>query len=184
MPKINETVSYNGADERIKRLGLSPLFSEVQSILTSFRLLVKEEKDSNGGAAVRKMIDSQFYAAGGWEKTTSGGVDWVKCLVVNGTQVCLGIEVQFSARSDLLIRDVVHLREALIKGKIDVGIIVVPYDRLSYFLTDRCPSMSDAKRIVHEARAEDFPLILIALEHDGPGSPLIKQEKKTRKTTP
>jgi hypothetical protein len=181
MPKINEIISYNGADERIKRLGLSPLFSEVQRIITSFSLLVKEEKDSNGGAAVRKMIDAQFESSVKWEKKTSGGVDWIKCLVVNGTKVCLGIEVQFSARSDLLIRDVVHLREALIQGRIDVGVIVVPCDHLSYFLTDRCPSMSDAKRIVHEARAEDFPLVLIALEHDGAGPPLLKQEKKARK---
>jgi hypothetical protein len=93
----------------------------------------------------------------------------------------LGIEVQFSARSDLLIIDIVHLREALTQGKIDVGVVVVPSDRLSYFLTDRGPSISDAKRHVHEARAEDFPLLLIALEHDGPGPPLAKQKKRTRK---
>ncbi|MBI5746544.1 MAG: hypothetical protein HZA13_06055, partial [Nitrospirae bacterium] len=140
-----------------------------------------EEKDSNGGAAVRKMIDGQFEKVGGWSKQVAGGVDWIKCHVVNGTRVCLGIEVQFSARSDLLIIDIVHLREALTQGKIDVGIVIVPSDRLSYFLTDRGPSISDAKRHVHEARAEDFPLLLIALEHDGPGPSLAKQKKRTRK---
>lgn len=183
MPRIVEEKVYNGAMERIERLGLSPLLSEVKRIVTSFPLLLEEKKDKNGGAEVRKMIDAQFEGADGWAKKVAGGVDWIKCHVVNGTKVCLGIEVQFSARSDLLIIDVVHLREALTQGKIDVGIIIVPSDHLSYFLTDRGPSISDAKRHVHEARAEDFPLLLIALEHDGPGPPLAKQKKRARKKT-
>jgi hypothetical protein len=181
MPKITETTAYNGAKERIERLGLSPLFDELQKIITSFSLLVKEERDSNGGAFVRKMIDEQFKNAGGWEKTTTGGVDWIKSRIVNGTRLCLGVEVQFSARSDLLIIDISHLRKALMEGRIDVGIIVVPSDRLGRFLTDRGPSFSDAKRHVQEARAEDFPLILIALEHDGSGPPLPKQAKRKSK---
>lgn len=181
MPIITEIIAYNGAKERIERLGLSPLFNELQQIITSFSLYVKEERDSNGGAAVRKMIDNQFRNFVGWAKITTGGVDWIKSIIVNGTKVCLGVEVQFSARSDLLIIDISHLRNALTQGKIDVGVIVVPSDRLSRFLTDRGPSLSDAKRHVHEARAEDFPLILIAVEHDGPGPPLPKQAKRKSK---
>lgn len=181
MPRIVEEKPYNGALERIKRLGLSPLFNEVRQIITNFQLLLKEETDANGGAAVRKMLDDQFEQAGGWTKRKAGGVDWIKCKVVNGTKICLGVEVQFSARSDLLVIDIIHLRKALTLGEIDVGVIVVPNDRLADFLTDRGPSISDAKRHVHEARAEDFPLLLIALEHDGPGPPLAKQQKRTRK---
>ena len=127
------------------------------------------------------MIDSQFGKFVGWTKITTGGVDWIKFIIVNGTKICLGVEVQFSARSDLLIIDISHLRKALTEGRIDVGIIVVPSDQLSRFLTDRGPSISDAKRHVHEARAEDFPLILIAVEHDGVGPPLAKQAKKKSK---
>lgn len=41
--------------------------------------------------------------------------------------------------------------------------------------------MSDAKRHMREARAEDLPLVLIALEHDGPGPALKKQAKRERK---
>lgn len=51
--------------------------------MTSFQLLVKEEKDANGGAAVRKLIDSQFERVNGWEKGSSGEIDWLKCLIVN-----------------------------------------------------------------------------------------------------
>lgn len=178
MPKISEETPYNGASERIARLGLEQLVDEVRRLATAFPLLVKEERDSNGGAAVRKLLDAQFHDAGGWDKKASGGIDWIKCHTVNGTRVCVGVEVQFSARSDLLVIDVIHLRKAIVEGAIDLGILLVPDDRLSEFLTDRGPSLSDAIRHVHEARAEDLPLLIIALEHDGPGPALPKQRKR------
>jgi hypothetical protein len=178
MPIIVEEKAYNGAAERISRLGLDPLVQEVRRILTAFPLRVKEERDANGGAAVRKLMDTRFERAGGWEKRQTGDVDWVKCHTITGSRVCLGVEVQFSARSDLLVMDIIHLRKALVAGYIDIGILVVPSDRLSVFLTDRGPSMADAQRHVREARAEDLPLILVSLEHDGPGPALAKQKKR------
>jgi len=178
MPRIVEEHSYNGAEERVQRLGLSFLLAEVRSIITGFTLLVKEEKDANGGAAVRKLLDERFEQARGWTKQQTGAVDWTKCQVINGTRVCLGVEVQFSARSDLLVVDVIHLRREIVEGRIDIGLLIVPSDRLAQFLTDRGPSMADAKRHVSEARAEDLPLILIGVEHDGSGPPLAKQAKR------
>ena len=97
--------------------------------------------------------------------------------MVNGTTLRVEVEVQVSARSDLLIRDVIHLRDSLEEGRIDVGIIVVPSDRLGPYLTDRTPRMRDAVRTVKEARAENLPLLLMAIEHDGAGPPLPKQKK-------
>jgi hypothetical protein len=178
MPKIIEEVPYNGVLERIQRLGLTPLMVDLRSIVTGFELHVKESRDSNGGAAVRKMIDSQFDLAGGWTKKVSGAVDWTKCHTINGTRVCVGVEIQFSARSDLLVVDIIHLRDAIVGGDIDIGVLVVPTDELSVFLVDRGPCISDAKRHVTAARAEDLPLLLIALQHDGPGAPLAKQAKR------
>ncbi len=179
MPKIVEEQHYDGARERIARLGLGPLLQELRGILTGFPLQVKEERDANGGAAVRRLIDSRFPDS--WTNVQAGDIDWTKCHTVNGTRVCLGVEIQMSARSDLLVIDVIHLRRALENGQIDVGVLVVPSDRLGVFLTDRGPRMSDAKRHVREARAEDLPLVLIALEHDGPGPSLAKQAKRSRK---
>jgi hypothetical protein len=179
MPKIVEEQSYNGVEQRIKRLGLSSLLNEVRLIVTGFSLLVKESRDANGGAAVRKLMDAQFQKAKGWTKKQTGDVDWTKCQIVNGTKVCIGVEIQFSARSDLLVIDLIHLRKAIVKGHIDVGVLVVPSDKLGIFLTDRGPKMADAKRHVVEAKVEDLPLILIAIEHDGPGSALAKQFKRT-----
>ncbi|MBI2160365.1 MAG: hypothetical protein HYU25_08330 [Candidatus Rokubacteria bacterium] len=76
--------------------------------------------------------------------------------------------------------DLIHLRRAVTDGKIDVAVLVVPSDRLGVFLTDRGPKMADAKRHVREARADDLPLLLIALEHDGAGPALAKQPKRER----
>jgi hypothetical protein len=105
MPTIVEEVYYNGAKERIERLGLTPLVAEVKSAVTGFQLLVQERVDTNGGAAVRKLIDEQFRKLGGWTRKVSGDLDWVKCKSVNGTRVCIGVEVQVSARSNLLVMD-------------------------------------------------------------------------------
>jgi hypothetical protein len=182
MPQIVEEVYYDGAKERIGRLGLTPLVDEVKSALTGFQLLITEQVDANGGAAVRKLIDMQFDRLGGWTKKVSGGIDWTKCKIVNGTRVCIGVEVQVSARSDLLVMDMIHLHSAFRDGRIDVGIVIVPSDKLSRFLTDRAPCMSDAKKHANAARLEDSSLVLFGIEHDGAGPPLAKQAKKTPRT--
>lgn len=178
MARIVEEQPYNGVRERVERLGLAPLLDELRGILQDFPLRVKEVRDGNGGAAVRKLIDARFERATGWTKKQTGDVDWTKCHTANGTRVCLGVEIQFSARSDLIVIDLIHLRKALTDGKIDVAVLVVPSDRLGVFLTDRGPKIADARRHVREARADDLPLLLIALEHDGPGPALAKQAKR------
>jgi len=179
MPKIVENVYYDGARERVNRLGLSPLIDEIKDIIEGFTLLVNEQKDTNGGAAVRKLLDARFDERGGWTKKVTGDIDWSKCHTVNGTQVCVGVEVQVSARSDLLVVDMIHLTAAFRDGRLDVGVLIVPSDKLSRFLTDRGPCISDAKKHAKVARLEDSPLILFAIEHDGPGERLKKQPKKS-----
>jgi hypothetical protein len=103
VPKITEEHYYDGARERITRLGLEPLIQELRAALRSFRLLVKEKRNSNGGAAVRRLLDQRFEQS--WTKAKSGEIDWTQCHTVNGTRVCIGVEIQVSARSDLLVID-------------------------------------------------------------------------------
>jgi len=179
MPTLEE-IPYDGFYEKIKRLGLEPILNEARDVLSGFMLNVMEKKDSNGGAALREIIDGRFQEAGGWTKKQTGDVDWTKCHRVNGTEVCLGIEIQMSARSDMLVMDIHHLRTAMAAGRIDVGVLAVPSDRLGGFLTDRAPCLSDAKRHVDVARATDLPLLLLGLSHDGPGDPLPKRYKRTK----
>lgn len=178
MPRITARTYFNGAEARISRLGLDPVWAELEEVLTGFELLVAERRDANGAAAVRRILDKRFESVGGWSKKTSGGVDWTKSKVVNGTRLCIGVEVQFSARSDLLIVDVSHLRDQLTEGAIDVGVIAVPSDNLASYLTDRVARYSDAVKAVERARATDLPLAVVALEHDGSGEPLVKRRTR------
>lgn len=181
MPKIAEEdiLKYDSVIQKMERLGLISLFEEIQKILTGFELRLEEKKDANGGAELRKIMDKRFEKQRGWTKKVSGGIDWTKCLIVNGTRVCIGVELQFSARSDLVIVDIIHLRKGLTDGAIDVGVLVVPNNTLGPFLTDRGPRLADAKRHVREARVDDLPLVVIGIQHDGPGPPLPKQYKRT-----
>ncbi len=179
MPKLEE-IAYDGFFEKTKRLGLEGLLNEAREVLSGFSLLVLEKKDSNGGAALRELIDERFAAIPGWNKQQTGGVDWTKCQKVNGTEVCVGIEVQMSARGDMLVMDVHHLRKDMTEGRIDVGVLAVPSDKLGAFLTDRAPCLSDAKRHVEMARATDLPLLLIGITHDGAGVALPKRYKRTK----
>jgi len=112
MPTISEEVHYDGATQKVARLGLGPLLNEVREIIQGFELRVAEQRDANGGAAVRRMIDQQFDKAKGWTFKKTGDVDWTKCHVVNGTSLCIAVEIQFSARSDLLVVDLIAGRRS------------------------------------------------------------------------
>jgi hypothetical protein len=180
--KITKMRFYDGARERVCRLGLADLLFELQDILLSVDVRLKEEKEANGAAVLRKRIDDEFKARGGWKKTTAGGIDWIKKLRYNQTiLVRLGVELQVSARSDLLVRDVVHLRNSVDEGIIDVGIVVMPDDRLQCFLPDRTPSFKDAVKYIEQEfkEAMNYPFIIMAIEHDGPGEALAKQMRKS-----
>lgn len=140
--------------------------------------MLQETAKANGAAGIREALDSSFAAAEDWVGIKSGGIDWIKRMRYNQTFLArLGVEIQVSARSDLLIRDVVHLRNSLQKAEIDVGVIVVPDDRMQKFLTDRTPSFSDAIRYIEVEfkEATTFPIVVMAIEHDGPGKAIPKK---------
>ena len=178
MPSIQESVFFNGVERRISRLGLQPLWEELQGVLRSFELKVEERRDANSAAGVRELFDKEFHKLAGWTKRQTGGVDWTKCRTINGTTVCMGVEIQISGRSDLLIIDVAHLRDELTDGNIDVGVIVVPSDALAVYLTDRVARFTDAKIAVERARATDLPIAIIGIGHDGPGPAIPKRRTR------
>lgn len=178
--KITSIRYYGGSKAKISRLGLAELFLEVQEIILLTKVFLLEERNQNGGAELRKLLDAGFEEAGNWTKTVSGGVDWSKKVRYNRTFLAhIGVEVQVSARSDLLIRDIVHLRNSIQAGEIEVGIIVVPSDKLQTYLPDRTPSLKDAVKYIEEEfkEATTYPIVLIAIEHDGPGPKLKKQKR-------
>jgi hypothetical protein len=170
MPIISQTRDYNGFVAKAARLGLDPLVAQATSTLLSFQMLIEERRFANGTQGLRKFIDLGFEAIGGWIKIPVGGIDWSK---QNNQGASVGVEVQVSGRSDLLAVDIMHLKEDLEAGKIDIGIIIVPDDPLSKYLTDRTPNFRTAIKHV-EHRAKDLPIRVIAFQHDGIGPPLDK----------
>ncbi len=169
MPQITARLDYNGFGLLIERHALSELVDEALSTL-GFRLLIKEERHANGTRGLRERIDRGFAELGGWAKVASGGIDWTKS---NSRGAKIGIEVQVSSRSDLLAIDVMHLQSSLATGVIDVGVIIVPDDTLSRFLTDRTPNLRTAIKHV-EQWASDRPVSIVAFRHDGVGDALPK----------
>src|SRR4051794_14676126 len=154
MAKIVEIVYFDGAETKMNRLGLQGVLQEVCDLLRSTPIFLEERKQANGAAAVRELLDLQFAGAGGWEPKKSGDIDWMKCKCVNDTKVCLGVEIQVSARSELLYKDILHLRTRIAGGDIDLGVIVVPSDRMQSYLPDRTPSISYAKKVIRETDAD------------------------------
>ena len=177
--KISNMQFYGGAREKVCRLGLAHLFLELQELLISTEVRVQNTKQANSAGVVRERIDASFREAKEWTGSKSGDIDWIKRMRYNHTIVArIGVEIQVSGRSDLLARDIVHIRNSLQDSHIDVGVIVVPSDAFEYFLTDRVANYSYAVRYVeHELReARAYPIILIGVEHDGFGdTPLPKK---------
>lgn len=102
MTRIVKEEYFDGAREKIERLGLWPLIEEIKSAVTSFKLEIKKEVHANGSATLREFIDNALRDVGDWTNTASGDVDWIKCRVIDGVRICVGVEVQMSARSDLI----------------------------------------------------------------------------------
>ena len=181
--KISKMRFYGGSREKVCRLGLAHIFLELQEILISTEVCVLNKKQANGAGRVRELIDEKFGQYEDWVQSKSGDIDWVKRFRYNQTIVSrIGVEIQVSGRSDLLARDIVHIRNNLQDSHIDVGVIVVPADQFEYFLTDRVANFSYAVRYVEEElrEAQSYPIILLAIEHDGfSDEPLPK--KKTNK---
>ena len=73
------------------------------------------------------------------------------------------------------------LRNSIQEGNIDVGVIVVPSDLLQKYLPDRTPCFSDAVKYIEQEfkEAMTYPIVLIAIEHDGSGEALSKQKRKS-----
>jgi hypothetical protein len=170
LPVILGRHDYNGFVNKVARLQLSALLDEAEAAVTGFELIVEERRHANGTKIIRQAIDEQFARTGGWSKITSGGIDWQKSSPLGAK---FGVEVQVSGRSDMLAVDIMHLKEEVNHGRIDVGLIIVPHDKLSKFLTDRTPNLATARKHV-EDRAKEMPIRVLSFGHNGVGPALGK----------
>lgn len=159
---------------------MAHIFLELQEILISTEVYVLNRKQANGAGRVRELIDEKFGQYEDWIQSKSGDIDWVKRFRYNQTILSrIGVEIQVSGRSDLLARDIVHIRNSLQDSHIDVGVIVVPSDQFEYFLTDRVANFSYAVRYVEKElrEAQSYPIILLGIEHDGFSEEAIPKKK-------
>ena len=142
-----------------------------------------DKKQANGAGHVRELIDEGFKRYKDWILSKTGDIDWIKRFRYNETIVSrIGVEIQVSGRSDLLARDIVHIRNNLQDSHIDVGVIVVPADEFEFYLTDRVANYSYAVRYVEEElrEAQSYPIILMAIEHDGFSDRPIPKKRTNR----
>src|SRR5437899_4477978 len=98
MTRVVKEDYFDGAKEKIERLGLWPLIEEIKSAITSFKLEIKKETHANGSATLRELIDTALRDVGDWTNTASGDVDWIKCRIIDGIRVCIGVEVRCSPK--------------------------------------------------------------------------------------
>jgi hypothetical protein len=178
---VREPIDYDAVERVITRRGLSEVYAELLTVLGAVLIQVLRKRNANGAADIRERIDAQFAAMGGWQKTQVGGVDWVKEVTLeSGASVAhaaLGVEIQVSGRSTMLYRDVSHLRESLSHAKIDAGVIVVPDDELSVYLTDRAPSLREALETIKDVRADQVPIRLLPIGLDSFGEQAIPKKR-------
>lgn len=183
MPDIVDRKAFNGAMKKIDRLGLRQLWDELEEIFTHFQLNVEESPHANGAAVVREMLQQRFEMGNGWNRRQIGHLYWRKSLTVGSTQVRLGAKIRIAGRSDLspkdlMVVDVVDLMRYITSGAVDIAVLAVPSDKLAIYIENRTPRFTDAVRAVERSRATDLPLIILALEHDGPGPALPKRRTR------
>lgn len=176
--KISKLKFFGYGRQKIARLGLTDLFLNVQEIVLETRVTLIESVRANRAGRIKKEINASFFSRKDWVQTKAGAIHRGRRLFDNrNCRPILGVQIQVSARSDLLIRDVVHLRNSLQKAEIDVGVIVVPDDRMQKFLPARTPSFSDAVRYIEVEfkEAMTFPIVVMGIEHDSPGKAIPKK---------
>ncbi len=183
MARLTECTLFDGTDTKLDRLGLKNVWRQLESVLTDFEFRVAERKGANDGAVLHEVLHNRFRRSGGWVHGATDGVDWIKTHGVNGTRVCLGVQVQFSvpAKSDLLVVDIQYLIDQITAGRVDVGVIAVPSDKLASFLADHVAGYTDALKTIERMYATYLPLGIRALEHDGPGPALVKRRTRQGK---
>ena len=61
MTRIVTEDYFDGAKEKIERLGLWPLIEEIKSAITSFKLEIKKEIHANGSATCANSLMPHLY---------------------------------------------------------------------------------------------------------------------------
>lgn len=176
--KISQTKFYAGSRDKLCRLGLAQPFIELQQMIFDTKIQLLRKRQAASTDQISEL--GERLTPGSWRRNDSSRNSWIGQFRYNEEFLArLGVEIQVSSRSDLLIRDIVHLRNSLQEGIIDIGVIVVPTDEMQIFLPDRTPSYRDAIRYIEKEfkEATTFPIIIIGIEHDGLSDKALPKKK-------
>lgn len=164
MFRITERMTYDGADHRIQRLGLGPIWGELTEILTGFRVVLRKGVQCCRG--IEAEIDKRFRQRG-WISQLPSGINWAKSLDVNTAKVCLGVRVKMTKSADELLCDIAGIRDSIDLGFIDVAVLVVPADYFNWKSAAYTVRFNDALTAVERLAATTLPLVVLGLRSDG-----------------
>ena len=176
---------FDGTARKVDRLELRGVLDELRRLVGRCGPLNRGITCADPGKMIRESVQAGLLTAG-WGKDRVGRGYWKKSLAIDAVEVSVGTRVQLNGRNGLNVRDamtveVVGLAHKIASGAIDVGALVVAGDRLAMRLGRRVPSFSDTIEAVERCGMTDLPLIILALEHDGPGPPLPKRRTRQGK---
>jgi hypothetical protein len=160
---------FAGAEAKLHRLKLGPLLAGVEQRLQSSVVLLAESDRASNAIELQHQLGGLFAI----EKARGG--KWSSCRRIGDAELRLEFRMRISSRRQILYKDVLHLRYSLECGDVDLGVIIVPSDKLQRCLSSRTPSSSYAATVIREMSADCFPIVLIEIEHDGLGPVLAKR---------
>jgi hypothetical protein len=163
---------FDGAEAKLHRLQLGPLLAEVEKRIQSSVVLLAESDRANHATELQDQLGALFAI----DKARGG--KWSNCRRIGEAALRMEFRMRISSRREILYKDVLHLRRRLECGAIDLGVIVIPSDKLQRFLSGRTPSSSYAEKVIREMDTDRYPIILIELEHDGLGPTLANRSLK------
>jgi hypothetical protein len=163
---------YSGAREKLNRLGLADALIDLQLIILNTHVETDETPHAAAARAVHGSLNTALANSAGWSRQ-AGGQIWTKEIRNHNTFAArVGVKSVIGTRKELLIPRILRIRNMLQKGIFDVGVIIVPNDRFSSNLSNRCTSLSDALQVIERdiPEATRVPILLAAVAPDGAAS--------------
>jgi hypothetical protein len=159
MAGIGEVTFLGGASRKLRRLQLEEVWDDLKAILSRL-----ERSDGRMTAAqMRRALNLRFTESKGWVKSR-GRLDWLWCAEAGESGPALGVESRFSGPPDLLLINIARLRDQVVQGGIDIGVLVVASDSSATTLESGWLSHSHALRAAQRIRADYSPIVVLGLD--------------------
>src|ERR1041385_5700202 len=125
MATVTKSVSFGGAQTKLKRLGLASAWKQLQRVLNHVEIECINIRYGQRGAFVQKAIENSFRANDGWISKPPRRRTWINSRNVKTITVSIGVRSQFrvSEPSDLILLDIQYLCEEVVAGRVDLAVL-------------------------------------------------------------